>query len=83
MQPLDRVNAHFRRNAEAMRTATLQQRLENREQGARLRVLRGENQALRRRSRLEGVQDVSLDEATAVPPRRRPSGWNFVPERSS
>ncbi len=74
MQPLDRVNAHFRRSAEAMRTATLQQRRENEEQLSRMHVLRDENQALRRRSRLEGVQDVSLDEPTAPrrpePPRR-------------
>jgi len=74
MQPLDRVNAHFRRSAEAMRTAALQQRLENKEQRSRMRVLREENQALRRRSRLEGVRDESLDEAAAVPPGRRSSG---------
>jgi hypothetical protein len=55
MEPLDRVNAHFRLSAEAMRTATLQQRLENEEQRARMRVLREENQTLRRRSCLEDV----------------------------
>ena len=55
MQPLDRVNAHFRLSAEAMRTAALQQRLENEEQRARMRVLREENQTLRRRSSLQEV----------------------------
>jgi hypothetical protein len=55
MEPLDRVNAHFRLSAEAMRTATLQQRLENEEQRARMRVLREENQTLRRRSSLQEV----------------------------
>jgi hypothetical protein len=50
MQPLDRVNAHFRLSAAAMRTATLQQRSENKEQRSRMRVLREENQALRSRA---------------------------------
>ena len=53
MQPLDRVNVHFRRSAETMRTATLHQRLENDEQRARMRVQRDANQALRRRACLE------------------------------
>jgi len=83
MQPLDRVNAHFRRSAAAMRTATLQQRLENGEQRSRMRMLREENQVLRRRSWPEGVTDVSLDDATAVKPRRGRSGSNFVSERRS
>jgi hypothetical protein len=62
MQPLDHVNVHFRLSAVAMRTATLQQRAENHEQRSRTRVLREENQALRRRSCLEGVQHVGVDE---------------------
>jgi hypothetical protein len=73
MQPLDRMNVQLRRGAEAMRAATLHQRLENWEQRSRMRVLRGENQALRRRSCLDSVQDVSRDEAAG--------GWSFVPER--
>jgi hypothetical protein len=73
MQPLDRMNAHLRRGAEAMRSATLQQRLENEEQRSRMHVLRQENQALRRRSCLDSVQDVGRDEAAG--------GWSFVPER--
>jgi hypothetical protein len=55
MQPLDRVNAQFRRRAATMRTATLQQRFANDEQRARLRELRTENRALRRRARLDGA----------------------------
>ena len=62
MQPLDRVNAQFRRTAAAMRTATLQQRAEIDDQRSRMRVLRAENQALRRRACLEGVRHVSVDE---------------------
>jgi hypothetical protein len=61
MQPLDRVNAQYRQNAAAMRTATLQQRRENEEQRSRMRVLQEDDRALRRRC-LDGVQDVSVDE---------------------
>ncbi len=59
MQPLDRVNEQVRRQAVDMRTATLQQRVENDEQRARTRLLRDENRALRRRAR--------LDEPSAAP----------------
>lgn len=52
MQPLDRDNAHARRDAAAMRTAALQQRAECDEQRARMRVLWDANQALRTRARL-------------------------------
>ena len=55
MQPLDRDNAQFRRDAAAMRTATLQQRAGNDEQRARMRVLGAANQVLRRRARLDGA----------------------------
>jgi len=55
MQPLDRGNAQFRRDAAVMRTATLQQRAENDEQRARMRVLREANQALKTRARLDGA----------------------------
>ena len=55
MQPFDRDNAQFRRDAAAMRTATLQQRAGNDEQRARMRVLGEANHVLRRRARLDGV----------------------------
>jgi hypothetical protein len=55
MQPLDRDNAEFRRDAAAMRTATLQQRAGNDEQRARMLALRDANHALRKRARLEGA----------------------------
>jgi hypothetical protein len=53
MQPLDRDNSQFRRDAVAMRTATLQQRAGNDEQRIRMRVLGQANHALRRRTRLD------------------------------
>ncbi len=59
MQRLDRVNARLRRRAAAMHTATLRQGLENNEQQSRMRGLREEPRALRRRACLDGVQDVS------------------------
>jgi hypothetical protein len=55
MQPLDRDNAQFRRDAVAMRTATEQQRAGSDEQRARMRVLGEANDALRRRARLDGA----------------------------
>ena len=55
MQPLDRDNAHLRREAEAMRTAALQQRVDNDEQRTRMHVLREAHHALRRRARLGGA----------------------------
>jgi hypothetical protein len=55
MQPLDRDNAQFRRDAAAMRTATVQHRAGNGEQRARMRVLRDANHALRRRTRLDSA----------------------------
>jgi hypothetical protein len=54
MQPLDRDNLQFRRDAAAMRTATLRQRAENDEQRVRVRALREANRALRGRARLDG-----------------------------
>jgi hypothetical protein len=53
MQPLDRDNAQFRREAAEMRTATLRQRAGNDEQRARIRVLHEANNALR--ARLDGA----------------------------
>jgi len=55
MQPLDRDNAQFRRDAATMRTATLQQRAENDERRTRMRVLSEANQALRTRTLHEGA----------------------------
>jgi hypothetical protein len=55
MQPLDRDNSQFRRDAAVMRTTTLQQRAGNDEQRARMRVLQEANEALRRRASLDGV----------------------------
>ena len=55
MQPLDRGNAEFRRDAAAMRTATLQQRAGSDEQRARMLVLRDANHALRKRAHLDGA----------------------------
>jgi hypothetical protein len=52
MQPLDRDNAQFRRDAAEMRTATLRQRAGNDEQRARIRVLHEAN-TLRTRARLD------------------------------
>jgi hypothetical protein len=53
LQPLDRDNSQFRRDAAAMRTATLQQRAGNDERRARMRVLHQANEALRRRASLD------------------------------
>jgi len=53
MQPLDRDNAQFRRDAAEMRTATLRQRAGNDEQRVRMRVLNEANNALR--ARLDGA----------------------------
>ncbi len=53
MQPLDRDNAQFRRDAAEMRTATLRQRDGNDEQRVRMRVLNEANNALR--ARLDGA----------------------------
>jgi hypothetical protein len=55
MQPLDRDNAQFRRDAAEMRTATLRQRAGNDEQRTRIRVLHEANNALRTRARLDGA----------------------------
>ncbi len=55
MQPLDRDNAEFRRDAAAMRTASLQQRAGNDEQRERILALRDANDALRKRARLDGA----------------------------
>jgi hypothetical protein len=55
MQPLDRDNVQFRRDAAGMRTATLQQRAENDEQRARMRTLQEAHEALRTRVRLGGA----------------------------
>jgi hypothetical protein len=53
MQPLDRDNAQFRRDAAEMRTATLRQRAGIDEQRARMRVLHEANNA--RRARLDSA----------------------------
>jgi hypothetical protein len=53
MQPLDRGNAEFRRDAARMRVATVRQRSENDEQRARMHALREADRALRRRARLD------------------------------
>jgi hypothetical protein len=55
MQPLDRDNSQFRRDAATMRMASLQQRAGNDEQRARMRVLGEANYALRRRASLDGA----------------------------
>lgn len=81
MLPLDRVNAQFRRRAEAMRTVTMQQQVDNDEQRSRMRVLREENQALRQRACLEGVQDVRIDGDCRPTAPAAPPGWSFVTER--
>jgi hypothetical protein len=49
MQPLDRTNASLRRDAAAMRAATLQQQLENEEQRTRVREMKDTSDAMRDR----------------------------------
>ena len=58
MQPLDRDNAQFRRDAAVMQRATLRQRAENDDQRARMRVMREANMALRTRARLDDAPET-------------------------